>query len=165
MTEDVFHDIVEFGEQFKSQSSIQYRGVEQLVARRAHNPKVVGSNPSPATKKPQHPEGCFFTCMSGSRWLRPARADARTSYTCSYPVFRCPRPARRRMTVAGGWHFFMNISGRHYCRTNIKYRERFLDKHRVDMLIYGLQGSKDALWGRFKRRKKLNGLLKSRVPH
>ena len=28
---------------------IQYRGVEQLVARRAHNPKVVGSNPAPAT--------------------------------------------------------------------------------------------------------------------
>jgi hypothetical protein len=25
------------------------RGVEQLVARRAHNPKVGGSNPSPAT--------------------------------------------------------------------------------------------------------------------
>ena len=27
----------------------EYRGVEQLVARRAHNPEVVGSNPSPAT--------------------------------------------------------------------------------------------------------------------
>jgi hypothetical protein len=27
------------------------RGVEQLVARRAHNPKVVGSSPAPATKK------------------------------------------------------------------------------------------------------------------
>ena len=26
-----------------------YRGVEQLVARRAHNPKVVGSSPAPAT--------------------------------------------------------------------------------------------------------------------
>jgi len=26
--------------------------VEQLVARRAHNPKVVGSSPAPATKKP-----------------------------------------------------------------------------------------------------------------
>ena len=26
-----------------------YRGVEQLVARRAHNPKVVGSSPSSAT--------------------------------------------------------------------------------------------------------------------
>ena len=27
----------------------KYRGVEQMVARRAHNPEVVGSNPSPAT--------------------------------------------------------------------------------------------------------------------
>ena len=26
-----------------------FRGVEQLVARRAHNPKVVGSSPTPAT--------------------------------------------------------------------------------------------------------------------
>ena len=30
---------------------ISDRGVEQLVARRAHNPKVEGSNPSPATRK------------------------------------------------------------------------------------------------------------------
>ena len=29
---------------------IEYRGVEQLAARRAHNPKVVGSSPAPATK-------------------------------------------------------------------------------------------------------------------
>ncbi len=29
--------------------STKYRGVEQLVARRAHNPKVVGSSPTPAT--------------------------------------------------------------------------------------------------------------------
>ena len=29
----------------------EYRGVEQLVARRTHNPEVVGSNPSPATIK------------------------------------------------------------------------------------------------------------------
>ena len=28
----------------------QYRGMEQMVARRAHNPKVLGSSPSPATK-------------------------------------------------------------------------------------------------------------------
>ena len=28
-----------------------YCGMEQLVARRAHNPKVVGSSPAPATKK------------------------------------------------------------------------------------------------------------------
>ena len=31
------------------EQSILYRGVEQMVARRAHNPKVVGSNPAPAT--------------------------------------------------------------------------------------------------------------------
>lgn len=29
--------------------SVLYRGVEQLVAHRAHNPKVAGSNPAPAT--------------------------------------------------------------------------------------------------------------------
>ena len=32
----------------------RYRGVEQLVARRAHNPEAVGSNPAPATMK-SHP--------------------------------------------------------------------------------------------------------------
>jgi hypothetical protein len=31
------------------------RGVEQLVARRAHNPKVVGSSPAPATKRKDKP--------------------------------------------------------------------------------------------------------------
>ena len=31
--------------------AVQYRGMEQLVARRAHNPKVVGSSPAPATKQ------------------------------------------------------------------------------------------------------------------
>ncbi len=39
------------------------RGVEQLVARWAHNPKVRGSNPLPATKK-----------ISSGRQLRCARA-------------------------------------------------------------------------------------------
>ncbi len=37
----------------------KYRGVEQLVARRAHNPKVIGSSPVPATKK----KPC--TCVQG----------------------------------------------------------------------------------------------------
>ena len=30
--------------------TVKYRGVEQLVARRAHNPKVVGSSPPSATR-------------------------------------------------------------------------------------------------------------------
>ena len=34
-------------------NQIKHRGVEQLVARRAHNPKVAGSSPVPATKKVQ----------------------------------------------------------------------------------------------------------------
>jgi hypothetical protein len=29
----------------------KYRGMEQLVARWAHNPKVIGSSPVPATKE------------------------------------------------------------------------------------------------------------------
>ena len=29
----------------------KYRGVEQLAARRAHNPEVVGSSPASATKE------------------------------------------------------------------------------------------------------------------
>ena len=44
-----------------------YRGVEQLVARWAHNPKVVGSSPAPATNTPPrlalvaaHLGGFFF---------------------------------------------------------------------------------------------------------
>jgi hypothetical protein len=39
-----------------------HRGVEQLVARRAHNPKAVGSSPAPATRKSldaQH-QGFFY---------------------------------------------------------------------------------------------------------
>ncbi len=34
--------------------------MEQLLARRAHNPKVVGSSPAPATKAPFLIRGRFF---------------------------------------------------------------------------------------------------------
>jgi hypothetical protein len=34
--------------------------MEQLVARRAHNPKVVGSSPAPATLSPQINLRTFF---------------------------------------------------------------------------------------------------------
>ena len=36
------------------------RGVEQLVARWAHNPEVVGSNPSPATRTPPEREAFLY---------------------------------------------------------------------------------------------------------
>ena len=40
--------------------------MEQLVARRAHNPKVVGSSPSPATKKTRYTVWCseFFLVIA-----------------------------------------------------------------------------------------------------
>ena len=45
----------------KHERKCQYRGVEQLVARRAHNPEVVGSSPASATKKENSHlyGGCF----------------------------------------------------------------------------------------------------------
>ena len=39
------------------ESAPRYRGVEQLEARRAHNPEVVGSSPASATRKDSHPSG------------------------------------------------------------------------------------------------------------
>ena len=38
----------------RSRFPAPYRGVEQLVARRAHNPEVVGSSPTSATMN-EHP--------------------------------------------------------------------------------------------------------------
>ena len=44
-----------------TQECDQYRGVEQLEARRAHNPEVVGSSPASATIK--------TTYFDGNRWF------------------------------------------------------------------------------------------------
>ena len=39
-----------------------HRGVEQLVARRAHNPEAGGSSPSPATKTDVEKSASVFFC-------------------------------------------------------------------------------------------------------
>ena len=39
---------------------VQHRGVEQLVARWAHNPKATGSSPVPATTNPRLNSPGFF---------------------------------------------------------------------------------------------------------
>ena len=41
-----------------------YRGVEQLVARRAHNPEVGGSSPPSATKQDISSEVSFFRALT-----------------------------------------------------------------------------------------------------
>ena len=46
----------------QSNIAVQYRGVEQLVARRAHNPEAGGSSPSPATKQ-DNSSGLSFFCF------------------------------------------------------------------------------------------------------
>ena len=52
----------------------EYRGVEQLEARRAHNPEVVGSSPASATikKQPFSPEnGCFSNFLMVTKVTGP----------------------------------------------------------------------------------------------
>ena len=48
-----------------SRERTEHRGVEQLEARRAHNPEVVGSSPASATKEPPKSKGLggFFLCF------------------------------------------------------------------------------------------------------
>jgi hypothetical protein len=43
-----------------------YRGMEQMVARRAHNPKAVGSSPTPATKNEKLLNWVAFCFLSKS---------------------------------------------------------------------------------------------------
>ena len=51
--------------EFESHPHILYSGVEQLAARQAHNLEVVGSSPTPATKKEVKKSRSFFL----PRWI------------------------------------------------------------------------------------------------
>lgn len=51
-----------------------YRGMEQLVARRAHNPKVVGSSPTPATIHCQMAESASTMPLDAGECKSPALA-------------------------------------------------------------------------------------------
>ena len=46
----------------------EYRGVEQLEARRAHNPEVVGSSPTSATTKTDAKRCLFFIIYLDSKF-------------------------------------------------------------------------------------------------
>ena len=48
-------------------------GWSSLVARRAHNPKVVGSNPAPATKRSRGVAVNMPACHAGDRRFDPGR--------------------------------------------------------------------------------------------
>ena len=51
----------------QSETATIYRGVEQLVARRAHNPKVAGSSPVSATKRSSGVAVNMPACHAGDR--------------------------------------------------------------------------------------------------
>ena len=51
--------------EFESHPHILYSGVEQLAARQAHNLEVVGSSPTPATKKERRENRGFIL----PRWI------------------------------------------------------------------------------------------------
>ena len=62
--------------------AVQYRGIEQLVARRAHNPEAGGSSPPPATKKRSKYCGCAFLFKNKSRGRVEIGRQARLRIWC-----------------------------------------------------------------------------------
>ena len=79
----------------------RYRGVEQLAARRAHNPEVVGSNPFPATKRKKAAPRrcCFFRLNMNEKDLnlrRRERAGQSACGTFEQPAVRAVRREERK---------------------------------------------------------------------
>src|SRR6187455_34186 len=63
-------------------------GWSSLAARRAHNPKVVGSNPTPATIVPwkRPPWGLFRWCRASRNAMRRKRTE-RGTWMGRWPIF------------------------------------------------------------------------------
>ncbi len=74
---------------------ISYRGVEQLVARRAHNPEVVGSSPASATKKMPHRTVWHFSWIPWEIEMLGRNASALRQ------GFRFAKTLERRRRAAG----------------------------------------------------------------
>ena len=79
-------------------------GWSSSVARRAHNPKVVGSNPASATMKIQASRLGFFCAHGAPLFLREAcsiiLSEAKTSY-CRWRMKRARRGLVRRCISSG----------------------------------------------------------------
>ena len=97
----------------RPRSPAPYRGVEQLVARRAHNPEVAGSSPVPATMSSVHnatehsyvkeqSKGCSFAISTGRSapverlsgrsvfFTRPCQQDTQSPHPGGCPAPRSP---------------------------------------------------------------------------
>ena len=100
---------------YRIPNSYRTAGWSSLVARRAHNPKVGGSNPSPATKSSEllfgevflYPESLFSTAAAGKG--RPFSAAQETSIFV-FTVLR--RHHRFDLNRANHKEFFQKFFGR-----------------------------------------------------
>ncbi len=95
-----------------------YRGIEQLAARRAHNPEVGGSSPPPATKGAERKFGPLFFCplhakspknKTKSRFGKISLSLYSAEKTATHPKqdLRNPRTTRHARLRPG-----CNVSGR-----------------------------------------------------
>ena len=89
--------------------------MEQLVARRAHNPEAVGSNPAPATKK-SHPRqnasglliSTYPSDCNGSGDLPPVQVSAaRCTQIALKPVY-----VQLRLDIKNKIHIIIGSMGR-----------------------------------------------------
>ncbi len=66
--------------------AVQNRGVEQLVARWAHNPKAVGSSPTPATthKSSELFQGIYYFLYP--EWLLTISRYHQTHASATFPI-------------------------------------------------------------------------------
>ena len=86
----------------RSPAPSSYRGVEQLVARRAHNPEVAGSSPVSATRKRQLSKWTAVFLVIQRNFHRK-HTPLRQRVTCRTPPAPgacAPSPARRRDSAA-----------------------------------------------------------------
>ena len=106
----------------------RYRGVEQLEARRAHNPEVVGSSPASATKKRQSPirVAVFFSAERDSNNVNTTRTSvAGEGWTEPNPYFLPPWRKEMQTSPASSFHRFLLYA------SGLFMRKIFLDKDRI----------------------------------
>ena len=58
--------------------AVQYRGIEQLVARRAHNPEAGGSSPPPATNEEKSKDFSSFFVYIHTKMVSPDSTQSST---------------------------------------------------------------------------------------
>ena len=93
----------------------EYRGVEQLVARRAHNPEVVGSSPASATKSVTVVDTIsttviFYFLLLCRQFLRENRDFQNISAVEQTVMSHLPQPGVPKSTACENYNRYKNIN-------------------------------------------------------